>query len=166
MSVPPDQLMNLIGKQQQGGQSPNADLTPPPGPMGQEPTPPMGSPMSTPEPKLGNQEGAKVNVSMAMDLLEQALPAFGSETDEGKAILGAIGQMSKIIGQKRQKTNELQSSEILQMLQNLPAAGGASPVSKAMAQAPMIPGLTPGGSQGGAPQGMPPMPPGGTPPTA
>ena len=35
----------------------------------QNEAPPMASPMSTPEPKAGNKEGARVNVQMAMDLL-------------------------------------------------------------------------------------------------
>jgi len=41
----------------------------------------------------------------------------------------------------------LQQSEILQMLQSLPQAGGATPEGKAIAQAP-IPGMP---SAGGAP---------------
>jgi hypothetical protein len=50
-------------------------------------TAPSASPMSTPEPKMGNREGALVNISMAMDLLEQSLPAVGSESDEGRKII-------------------------------------------------------------------------------
>ena len=44
-----------------------------------------------------------------------------------------------------------QASEILQMLQTLPQAGGATPEGRAMAQAP-IPGMP-------QPGGMPPSPP-------
>jgi hypothetical protein len=47
-----------------------------------------------------------------------------------------------LIGPRKGKTNELQQSEILQMLQTLPQAGGATPEGKAMAQAP-IPGMPP-----------------------
>jgi hypothetical protein len=56
------------------------------------------------------------------------------------------------MGPRKNKTNELQQSEILQMLQTLPQAGGATPEGKAMQAAP-IPGMPP---PGGAPT-PPPM---------
>lgn len=132
--------------------------------------PPSAAPMSTPEPKMGNREGALVNVGMAMDLLEQSLPAFGSESDEGRKILAAIRTMTDILGPRKAKTGELQQSEILQMLQTLPQAGGATPEGKAMSQAPAIPGMalnvpppTPPAPAGGMPGGMPGAMPGGLP---
>jgi hypothetical protein len=65
--------------------------------------PPMGAPMSTPEPKMGNREAAMINLSMAQDLLEQSLPAVGSDSEEGKSILNAIGTLNRILGPKKQK---------------------------------------------------------------
>ena len=109
--------------------------------MSDSSTPPMGSPMSTPEIKSGDREGAMVNLSMAQDLLEKALISLGSDSEEGKSVLGAIGTINRALGSKKQKAGELQQSEILQMLQNLPQAGGQSPEGSAMAQAPQIPGL-------------------------
>jgi len=149
MSVPSDKLMELM----RGPRSANAP-TPMPqaGNMSDAETPPMASPMSTPEPKMGSKEAAMINLGMAMDLLEQSLPALGSETEEGQKALGAIRTLTGILGPRKNKTNELQQSEILQMLQTLPQAGGATPEGKAMSQAP-IPGMPP---QGG---GMPPPPP-------
>jgi len=123
-----------------------------PSAMSDAETPPMSSPMSTPEPKMGSKEAAMINLGMAMDLLEQSLPALGSETEEGQKALGAIRTLTGILGPRKNKTNELQQSEILQMLQTLPQAGGATPEGKAMSAAP-IPGMPP---QGG---GMPPPPP-------
>jgi len=151
MSVPSDKLMELM----RGPRSGNAQAPMPmeqPGAMSDVETPPMSSPMSTPEPKMGSKEGAMINLPMAMDLLEQSLPALGSETEEGQKALGAIRTLTGILGPRKNKTNELQQSEILQMLQTLPQAGGATPEGKAMSQAP-IPGMPP---QGG---GMPPPPP-------
>jgi len=104
--------------------------------------------MSTPEPKMGSREASMINLGMAQDLLEQSLPAVGSDSDEGRAILGAISAINKVLGPRKGKTNELQQSEILQMLQTLPQAGGATPEGRAIAQAP-IPGMPPAG---GAPQ--------------
>ena len=160
MGVPSDQLMKMIQSQKDGatpaGTPPVEDQ---PSSMSDNSAPPMASPMSTPEPKMGNREASMINISMAMDLLEQALPALGSESEEGQKLLGAVRSLTNIIGAKKSKVNELQPTEIMQMLQNLPQAGGATPEGKAMAQAPMIPGMS-------APGGMPPpgMPGGGMPP--
>jgi hypothetical protein len=145
MSVPPDKMMDLIRKQQPASAAPaGADAAPPLAPgMSDSSTAPMAAPMSTPEPKMGNKEGALVNISMAMDLIEQALPSLGSESEEGQKALAAIRSLTGLIGPRKGKTNELQQSEIMQMLQNLPQAGGATPEGRAMAQAPAIPNLPP-----------------------
>jgi hypothetical protein len=116
--------------------------------------------MSTPEPKLGNKEGAMINLSMAMDLIEQSLPAIGSESAEGQKALAALRSLTGIVGPKKSKTNELQQSEIIQMLQNLPQAGGGTPEGRAMAQAPAVPNMPniPGAAPGGAaPPSTPPV---------
>lgn len=157
MAVPPDQLMKLMQSQKDsatpGGMPPAPDT-----PMGMSDTsaPPMAAPMSTPEPKMGNREASMINIGMAADLLEQALPALGSESPEGQKVLNAIRTVSSILGPRKAKTNELQQSEILQLLQSLPQAGGGTPEGKAMAAAPQIPGMTPPG----APPAPPPLPPG------
>ena len=147
MSVPADKLMELM----RGPQSAGAPMPVPAAPDGTDTSPPMASPMSTPEPKMGSKEGAMINIGMAMDLLEQSLPSLGSESEEGQKALNAIRTLTGILGPRKNKTNELQQAEILQMLQSLPQAGGASPEAKAIAQAP-IPGMPP---QGGAPSPSP-----------
>jgi hypothetical protein len=111
--------------------------------------------MSTPEPKLGNKEGALVNISMAMDLIEQALPSLGSESEEGQKALAAIRSLTGLLGPKKQKSGELQQSEIIQMLQNLPQAGGATPEGRAMSQAPVVPNLPPMPGAAPSPMSMP-----------
>lgn len=146
MSVPSDRLMEMMRAQKS---APTASSTPEETPTGailEEETSPMGAPMSTPEPKMGSREGAMINISMAMDLIEQALPALGSESPEGQKALSVLRQLSGVLGGKKEKTKELQNAEIMQMLQNLPQAGGATPEGKAMAAAPAIPGMTPGGA--------------------
>ena len=147
MSVPSDRLMEMIKAQRApaGGAAP-ADAETPTGAISDTEAAPMSSPMSTPEPKMGTREGAMINISMAMDLIEQALPALGSESPEGQKALSVLRQMSGILGGKKEKTKELQSAEIMQMLQTLPQAGGATPEGKAMAAAPAIPGMMPGGA--------------------
>ena len=109
------------------------------GGMDAEETPPMASPMSTPEPKMGSKEGAMINIQMALDLLQQSLPAIGSESKEGMELTKVIGSLSKAFGQREAKTRELIPAEIMQMIQSLPQAGGASPEQRVAALAP-IPG--------------------------
>lgn len=170
MAMPPDQLMQMIAGQKDKATPGGVPPAPEGNPEGMSGTssPPMAAPMSTPEPKMGNREAAMINIGMAMDLLEQSLPALGSESPEGQKVLSAIRTASGILGPRKTKTNELQQSEILQLLQNLPQAGGASPEAKAMAGAPAVPGMTPPGAPpappvppGGPAGGMPPPPPGG-----
>jgi len=137
MSVPPDQLMNLM-RSQRGAEQPS--------PMASEAsstdqTMPMSSPMSTPEPKMGNKEGALVNLGLAIDLIEQSLPALGGDSPEGTKVLSALRLLTGVVGGKKDSVNELKQSEILQMLQTLPQAGGATPEGKALAAAPAIPGM-------------------------
>jgi len=120
--------------------------------MSADETPPMASPMSTPEPKTGSREAALINIGMAMDLIEQSIAAIGSDSEEGQKILSALKALTAVVGERKNSVKELQQSEILQMLQALPQAGGATPESKALAQAPQIPGM------GGGPQGLPPSP--------
>jgi hypothetical protein len=134
--------------------------------------PPLSAPMATPEPKDGKKEAALVNVSMALDLLEQTLPALGSETEEGKKVMSALSSLTALVGKKKARTDELQQAEIMQLLQNLPQAGGGTPASKMMQGAPPNLGLMnapppapAGGMPGGMPMGgaQPPMPAGAPP---
>ena len=139
MAMPNDKMMEMLAQQQGGKTAPPMQAPASPS-MSDASTGPMSAPMSTPEPKMGNREGAMVSLSTAMDLIEQALPALGSEL---RALAG-------VIGPKKGKTNELQTNEILQMLQSLPQAGGATPEGMAMAQGP-APGTPPMGAGAGAP---------------
>jgi len=137
MSVPPDQLMQMMRSERSPQQ---------PSPLDSEAsatdmTPPMSAPMSTPEPQMGNREGAMVNLGLAMDLIQRALPALGSNSPEGVKVLSALRTLTGVIGNKKESIEELKQSEILQMLQALPQAGGATPEGKALAAAPAIPGM-------------------------
>lgn len=150
MSVPADKLMELMrGPKSAGAPAPMPQA--PAAPMTDAETPPIAAPMSTPEPKMGSREAAMINIGMALDLIEQSLPALGSDSEEGQKALDAIRVLNGVMGPRKGKTNELQQAEILQMLQSLPQAGGATPEGRAIAQAP-IPGMPPAG---GAPK--PPM---------
>ena len=80
MSVPPDKLMDLMKK----GQKPDAPSETPAALGASAPeTPPMAAPMSTPEKQMGTREAAMINISIALDLLDQSLPSIGADSEEG-----------------------------------------------------------------------------------
>ena len=145
-------------------------VVPPPGaaPTGaateaEIPSGPMTSPMSTPEPRMGSKEGALVSLSMALDLIEQALPALGSESPEGQRAMAALRSLSGLLGPRKSKASELQPSEIMQLLGSLPQAGNVTPEVAAIlgprSGAPSLPGAA--GAM--TPPPVPPPPPGGVP---
>lgn len=151
MSVPSDQLMQLVN----GGMKGPPQSAPAPAAPATDGAPggnaPVSAPMSTPEPKQGEKQNAMINVSLAQDLLEQTLPAIGSETEEGAVILDVLSKLSKKFGAAARKSKELVPAELMQMMQNLPQMGGMSPEMKALQ----------GGAAGGPPgmQAKPPMSP-------
>ena len=116
----------------------NAAPLTPPSSVAEADTPPTGAPMSTPEPKEGEKMAAMVNVQIAMDLLQQSLPAFGSESKEGQDIMKVIKELTKQFGDRETKTKELIPAEIIQMMQTLPQAAGATPEQKVAMNQPAI----------------------------
>lgn len=166
MAVSNERILKLIGDGQgMAGDGAAPDAT----------TPPMGSPMMTPEPKMGNREGALINVNVALQLLEQSLPALGAESKEGVKVMAALKSLTGLMQPRQAQTDQLMNAEILQLLQNLPQLGAGPPEARAMMAAPPIPGPAqpppmpappPMPPMGGAPS-MPPgagaPPPGGMP---
>lgn len=149
MGVPSDELMKLMEKQQKkpkvevevktDGEEAEEEVEEE-GMSGAD-TPPMSSPMSTPEPAMGSKEGAMVNISLAVDLMKRSLPGIGADSAEGRKVLAAMKSLMSVVGERKDSAEELKQSEILQMLQSLPQAGGQSPEGKAMAAAPAVPGM-------------------------
>jgi hypothetical protein len=84
--------------------------------------------MAKPQEKEGLKEAARVNIHIAMNMLEQALPVFGTETKEGKSILKILSSLSKEFG--HQDASDLVPAEILQMNKSLPQAGGGTEVQR------------------------------------
>lgn len=129
MSMPPDQMAAMMGGQGAPAGGPAA-----PGAPGSAP---MGAPMATPEPAAGQHQAAIVNVQMAINMLEQALPILGSHTDEGQIVLTALKSLSKQFGET--KSQELVPAELQMMMQSAQQPGGA-PTGEGPAPTP-----TPGG---------------------
>lgn len=136
MSVPPEMMAQL----RQGQASPSG------APPGVE-KPGPSSEMPQPQEKEGIKEAARVNIHIAMNMLEQALPAFGSETKEGKNVLKALNGLAKDFGDS--DTSDLHPAEIRQLVGAMPQSGGGSDVQKMLMQQAQQKG-------GGQPQ-QPPM---------
>lgn len=134
MADPSQDLMKLVA----GGAGKTGAPPPQAGPGGA----PVSAPMTTPQPNEGLQQAAMVDITMALDLLEKSLQAFGSETQQGKVLLGALSRLSQEFGEKRQKAKELVPAELRQLM----ASQQPSPEMMAMAG---------GGAPGGAPAPMP-----------
>ncbi len=96
-------------------------------PMPQGPKP-GGAPMAKPQQKEGRKEAARVNIHIAMNMLEQALPEFGSESEEGKSVIKILGMLANKFG--KQDASDLVPAEILQMNRALPQAGGGTEVQR------------------------------------
>jgi len=136
MAVSNKQMMDMLKKEQ--GMDTEDMPTPPPSEQGAD-TPPMPSPMSTPEPQAGNMEQARLNVMMALDMLQAALQTFGMQSEEGESLQEAISEIAGKFGERESDTRQLMPAEIMNLIQTLPQAGGATPEARAVAQAP-VPG--------------------------
>ena len=148
--IPPELMQLIAGGAGKGGMPPPQAGAPGAPQLGAGAAP-GGSPMSTPQPAQGDKQSAMINVSLAGDLLEQTLPALGSESEEGQVVLQVLQMLSKKFGHSKAKTQELVPAELMQLMQSLPQAGGMSPEAKAMGQHPMpVPGQPQAPMPGGA----------------
>lgn len=117
-----DALMQLVG----GGQ-PQGTPTAGPTPM-EESGAPVGAGMSTPQPNEGAQAQAQVGITMAMDLLEKALIAYGSESKEGGEILKSLSGLQRIFGAQRKESEGMIPAELRALIEQ---TGSKSPESQA-----------------------------------
>lgn len=108
---------------------------------------PRAAPMMTPQVPAGEQEEAKVQISMALKVLTKALAVFGPHGPKGTSLMTAIKTLAKTFGQDEESTDELQPAAIKQMLAGLGGPGTPPPG-----------GPPPGAPPGGPPPGIaPPM---------
>lgn len=122
MSVPPE-LMQALGGAKPGGPPP-----PVASPGGTPPTPgPGGAPMMAPARKEGNLAGARADIQVIVKKLTQVLQTFSPSTDEGKAVMKAIGSLTKAFGQTEGKDKELMPAEIMQAISGLAGPGKPPP---------------------------------------
>ena len=135
MAVPQNEMSAMLGR------SPAGDSSPPmPG------NSPQAAPMTTPEPPEGLRAAAKVDVMLAVKVLERALPAFGFDTKEGKVILNTLRSFSKIFGSSESQTEELMPAELQSLMQQMPQGAGGGPTPAAPPTATPPGGMTPPGA--------------------
>jgi len=133
----PPELQQMIGQ-------------PPGAGMGDGANAPMGAPMSTDIPKDGDKAAAKNQVTIAMTMLEQALMALGSHSEEGRVVMDSLMKLSKYF--HKEENNELVPAQLMSMMQAMPQVGGGSPEQLALMKAQSQ------GAGAGAPQGAQPQP--------
>jgi hypothetical protein len=112
----PQDLQKLIGSPQT--------------PSGDPSSAPNGAPMSTEQPKEGDKLNAKTQVTVAMSMLEQALMALGSHSEEGRVVMESLMKLSKYF--HKEETNELVPAQLMSMMQSMPQVGGGSPEQMAL----------------------------------
>jgi hypothetical protein len=120
---PPGMMPGAGGPAAQAG----AAGTPGQGAPGQSPA---AAPMSTPQDKRGVKAAAQTNIHIAVNMLEEALPAFGSESPEGAKIIKALNILASMVAKK--DSSDLVPAEILQMVRRLPQMGGGTAVQQAI----------------------------------
>ena len=133
MAVKPKDMMEML----KADQGMDDDMEMPTAFEQEEATAPMASPLSTPEPKRGEEEAARLNIMMALDMLQQAMGVFPMETPEGKTIEKVVAEITRRFGEREADTRRLMPSEIIQMIQSLPQAGGATPGQREALSAPI-----------------------------
>ncbi len=97
---------------------------PPPGAMPPPPSGPTG-PATTPPGTAGTRQRGMILVSaLGMKILEQALPMLGAETEEGRAVLKALGALAAKFGAA---SGDLGQAEMKLMGESMPGMGQPSP---------------------------------------
>jgi hypothetical protein len=93
------------------------------------------------------------NLHIAVNMLEQALPAFGSESEQGAAILKCLSTLSKFVAKK--DNTDLVPAEVMQMVSQLPQMGGGTQMQRQIMQQMRAQQAPPqAGPAGGAPRPM------------
>lgn len=135
-------MMRAMLQQQQPGASGQPGGQPPTaggegGPSANGAQPPRAAPMSTPQEKKGLKAAAQTNIHIAVNMLEEALPAFGAESSEGQAILDILKKLGRLFGKR--DSGDLVPAELAHMVSRMPQMGGGTDLQKMIRQQMMQP---------------------------
>jgi hypothetical protein len=78
---------------------------------------PVGVGMTTPQENEGAQAEADTKVALALELLSQALPAYGAESDKGKPLMKSIESLQRAFGVKLDASRKLIPAELKMMME-------------------------------------------------
>lgn len=101
--------------------------------------------MAAPQEKAGLKAAAMTNIHIALNMLEEALPAFGSESKEGQKLMRALTVLGTLAGKR--DSGDLVPAQILQMVRQLPQMGGGTDVQKMLMRQMSGAGGQPPGAQ-------------------
>ena len=83
--------------------------------------PNLGGSAAPQDPK-GTVEMAKVNLKIAIHLLEQAIPVFGTQSPQGKAVMSALSSLAKDFG--KNEAEDLTNSQLMNMFSQMQKTQG------------------------------------------
>jgi hypothetical protein len=104
----------------------------PPMPGAPPTQPPAAAPMSAPQDKKGLKAAAFTNLHIARNMIEEALPAFGSESKTGQMLLKVLSMLAKETGVDEHR--DLEPAEILHMAHQSTQSGGGTDIQKQIRQ--------------------------------
>ena len=81
----------------------------------------------TPQPKGGNEQGARADVQVMIKKLTATLQTFAPGTEQGDAVMKAIQALVKAFGDTAGKDKELMPAEISQAISGLAGPGKPPP---------------------------------------
>jgi hypothetical protein len=149
VSVPPEVIQRLTA----GGGAPSAGpsaaaggTAPMQGAGGMPSQTPSAAPNAQPAEKRGLRAAAMSNLSIAQNMLEQALTVFSPEDKEYKAVIKCLNTLSGLVA--KNDSSDLVPAQVMRMVGQMPQMGGGSDVQRMILQQ-MKHGQQPPG--GGAP---------------
>jgi hypothetical protein len=104
---------------------------------------PLSAPMSSVVPKEGDNMMAKNQVTIAMQMLEQALLSLGTNTEDGRLVMDVLMKLSKNF--HKESNEELMPAQLMSMMQGMPQVGGGNPEQMALMKAQQQPQQPQGG---------------------
>ena len=98
----------------------------------------------TPQKPEGKIAAGKVKVQVAIHALQLAMQDVGIMTDDGQAILDALGKLTKKFGKHEEESKSLMPAELMQVMQQ--KAGPGAPPPPPQGAAPPGAGAPPPGA--------------------
>lgn len=93
---------------------------------------PSGSPNAQGQEKSGLKAHAQTNIHIALNMLEEALPAYGAESKEGRIIMAALTKLGTLAAKR--DSSDLVPAEVMAMVGRMPQMGGGTDAQRMILQ--------------------------------